>query len=30
MLTEALGLVLLCGGLAIWLEVSFLIATRKK
>lgn len=27
MLTEALGLVLLCGGLAIWLEVSFLIAT---
>ncbi|MBY4676957.1 cation:proton antiporter [Marinobacterium arenosum] len=27
LLTEALGLVLLCGGLAIWLEVSFLIAS---
>lgn len=27
MLTEALGLVLTCGGLAIWLEVSYLIAT---
>jgi len=27
MLTEALGLVFLCGGAAIWLEVSFLIAT---
>lgn len=27
MLTEALGLVFLCGGLAIWLEVSFLIAS---
>ena len=27
MLTEAAGLVLLCGGAAIWLEVSFLIAT---
>ena len=27
MLIEALGLVLLCGGAAIWLEVSFLIAT---
>ncbi len=27
MLTEALGLVLVCGGLAIWLNVSFLIAT---
>ncbi|MDH5181904.1 MAG: cation:proton antiporter [Gammaproteobacteria bacterium] len=26
MLTEALGLVLLCGGLAMWLDVSFLIA----
>jgi Kef-type K+ transport system membrane component KefB len=26
MLTEALGLVFLCGGIAIWLEVSFLIA----
>lgn len=26
MLTEAVGLVFLCGGLAIWLEVSFLIA----
>ncbi len=26
MLTEALGLVLTCGGIAIWLEVSFLIA----
>lgn len=26
-LTEALGLVLLCGGLAIWLDVSFLIAS---
>lgn len=26
MLTEALGLVFLCGGLALWLEVSFLIA----
>ena len=25
-LTEALGLVLICGGLAMWLEVSFLIA----
>ncbi len=27
MLTEALGLVFVCGGAAIWLEVSFLIAT---
>jgi len=27
MLTEALGLVLVCGGAALWLEVSFLIAT---
>jgi Kef-type K+ transport system membrane component KefB len=27
MLTEALGLVFTCGGAAIWLEVSFLIAT---
>jgi Kef-type K+ transport system membrane component KefB len=27
MLTEALGLVFLCGGIAIWLEVSFLIAS---
>ena len=27
MLTEALGLVLLCGGLAMWMEVSFLIAS---
>lgn len=27
MLTEALGLVFLCGGLALWLEVSFLIAS---
>ena len=27
MLTEALGLVFVCGGLAIWLNVSFLIAT---
>lgn len=26
MLTEALGLVFICGGLSIWLEVSFLIA----
>ena len=26
-LVEALGLVLLCGGLAIWLEVSFLLAS---
>jgi len=26
MLTEALGLVFLCGGLSLWLEVSFLIA----
>lgn len=26
MLTEALGLVFLCGGIAMWLEVSFLIA----
>lgn len=26
MLTEALGLVFLCGGIALWLEVSFLIA----
>lgn len=26
MLTEALGLVFLCGGMALWLEVSFLIA----
>lgn len=26
-LTEALGLVFLCGGLAVWLEVSFLIAS---
>jgi Kef-type K+ transport system membrane component KefB len=26
-LTEALGLVFICGGAAIWLEVSFLIAT---
>jgi len=26
MLTEALGIVLVCGGLAIWLEISFLIA----
>ena len=26
-LTEALGLVFLCGGIAIWLEVSFLIAS---
>ena len=27
MLTEALGLVFVCGGIAIWLEVSFLIAS---
>ena len=27
MLTEALGLVLICGGAALWLNVSFLIAT---
>ena len=27
MLTEALGLVFLCGGLAIWIEVSFLISS---
>lgn len=27
MLTEALGLVFLCGGLALWLEVSFLITS---
>ena len=27
MLTEALGLVFLCGGAALWLDVSFLIAT---
>lgn len=27
MLTEALGLVFLCGGLALWLDVSFLIAS---
>ena len=27
MLTEALGLVFICGGAAIWLDVSFLIAT---
>jgi Kef-type K+ transport system membrane component KefB len=27
MLTEALGLVLACGGMAIWFEVSYLIAT---
>ncbi len=27
MLTEALGLVFVCGGLAIWMEVSFLIAS---
>lgn len=27
MLTEALGLVFLCGGIALWLEVSFLIAS---
>ena len=27
MRSEAMGLVLLCGGLALWLEVSFLIAT---
>jgi Kef-type K+ transport system membrane component KefB len=27
MLTEALGIVFLCGGLALWLEVSFLIAS---
>ena len=27
MLTEALGLVLICGGAGIWLDVSFLIAT---
>ena len=27
MLTEALGLVLACGGLALWFEVSYLIAT---
>lgn len=27
MLTEALGVVFLCGGLALWLEVSFLIAS---
>ena len=27
MLTEALGLVLICGGAAVWLDVSFLIAT---
>lgn len=26
MLTEALGIVFMCGGLALWLEVSFLIA----
>lgn len=26
MLTEALGLVFICGGIALWLEVSFLIA----
>lgn len=27
MLTEALGLVFLCGGIAIWLDISFLIAS---
>jgi Kef-type K+ transport system membrane component KefB len=27
MLTEALGLVFICGGAAIWLDISFLIAT---
>lgn len=27
MLTEALGIVFLCGGLSLWLDVSFLIAT---
>lgn len=27
MLMEALGLVFLCGGIAIWLDVSFLIAS---
>lgn len=27
MLTEALGLVFICGGLALWLDVSFLIAS---
>ena len=27
MLTEALGLVFICGGAAIWLDVSFLVAT---
>jgi len=27
MLTEALGLVFICGGLALWMEVSFLIAS---
>lgn len=27
MLTEALGLVLVCGGLAIWLDLSFLLAS---
>ncbi|MEE4245344.1 MAG: cation:proton antiporter [Kangiellaceae bacterium] len=27
LLTEAIGLVFICGGLAIWLEVSFLIAS---
>jgi Kef-type K+ transport system membrane component KefB len=27
MLTEALGLVFVCGGLAVWLDVSFLIAS---
>jgi Kef-type K+ transport system membrane component KefB len=27
MLTEALGVVFICGGAAIWLDVSFLIAT---
>ena len=27
MLTEALGLVLVCGGIAMWLDVSFLIAS---
>lgn len=27
MLSEALGVVFLCGGLALWLEVSFLLAT---
>lgn len=26
MLTEALGLVLICGGISLWLEISFLIA----